>query len=320
MQQDNSSFWTDIKTLEERLTGSPDSLCFAQLSEKYLAVGLTEDALYTARQGVQLHPAYLGGQRALALACHAKGLDDECLAALRQVTEALPEDLPTQKLLAKLLIEVGNYEAADRVYKIASEFAPDDPELLNLMKISAPSAEIQIPPVSSSESDDEEILEELEIYEELEIIEDDDEIERLPDDTPFQQDFSGGAEIPASEQDPLVTPTMAELYVSQGFVEKAQDIYRTILAGDPGNQAAAARLADLETPVAQVTAPEIAVDDFSAPPAAEVPDNLSLQIDTAPEIPATHAESAGNSGGKTHDVLAIFEGWLTTIGRIKACR
>ncbi len=38
MQQDNSSFWTDIKTFEEQLAKSPDSYCFARLSEVYLKV------------------------------------------------------------------------------------------------------------------------------------------------------------------------------------------------------------------------------------------------------------------------------------------
>lgn len=49
--QDSASFWTDIKNLEEQLAKSPDSFCFARLSDVYLKVGLVDDALHVARQG-----------------------------------------------------------------------------------------------------------------------------------------------------------------------------------------------------------------------------------------------------------------------------
>ena len=80
--QETASFWTEIKVLEDQLTKTPDALCFARLSEVYLKMGLADDALHVARRGVNLHPRYLSGLRALALACHAKGLNEESLAAL----------------------------------------------------------------------------------------------------------------------------------------------------------------------------------------------------------------------------------------------
>ncbi|MGB9082541.1 MAG: hypothetical protein WCD00_14690 [Desulfuromonadaceae bacterium] len=93
--QESASFWTDIKDLEGRLAKSPGSFCFARLSDVYLKVGLVDDALHVARQGVMKHPRYLSGQRALSLACYAKGANDEARAALRLVTEAMPEDVPS---------------------------------------------------------------------------------------------------------------------------------------------------------------------------------------------------------------------------------
>ena len=65
MKKKDSSSWSEIKSLDERLAREPDSFCFARLSEIYLKVGLVADALHTARQGVAKHPGYLAGQRAL---------------------------------------------------------------------------------------------------------------------------------------------------------------------------------------------------------------------------------------------------------------
>jgi len=44
----------------------------------------------------------------------------------------------------------------------------------------------------------------------------------------------------------LSSPTLAELYYSQGHAEKAIEVYRQIVEREPGNERAAARLAELE--------------------------------------------------------------------------
>ena len=126
MKKKDASFWSEIKSLDERLAREPDSFCFARLSETYLKVGLVTDALHTARQGVARHPGYLAGQRALAMACNASDLRDECLAILEQVTAAMPEDVEAQKLLAGLYIEAGDASAAVRTYSTVLDFRPDD--------------------------------------------------------------------------------------------------------------------------------------------------------------------------------------------------
>jgi tetratricopeptide (TPR) repeat protein len=54
--------------------------------------------------------------------------------------------------------------------------------------------------------------------------------------------------------EPLVTETMAEVYVAQGHHDQARDIYRKLLAQQPGNAALAAKLADLESRATPVPA------------------------------------------------------------------
>lgn len=237
--QDSDSFWADIKNLEGQLAKSPDSLCFARLAEVYLKVGLIDDALHVARAGAQKHPRYLSGQKALALACHARGANAEALAALELVTEALPEDVASQKLLGRLLAEAGRQEEASRAFRTALEFAPDDSEC----RIELQALERSLGVVSADAGeDDEEIIEDLEILEEIELVEEDETEDGFPVPEPAEEP----APVAGLVHDPLSTGTLAELYVKQGFIHKALEIYRTILADNPGHAATAERVAELE--------------------------------------------------------------------------
>lgn len=99
-------------------------------------------------------------------------------------------------------------------------------------------------------------------------------------------------------RDPLMTGTLAELYVSQGFTDKAAGIYRDILATEPGNAAAAARLTELE---AQMLAAGSAAQSTGEQSAAMV------------AVPQQGAADAGS-------VLPVLEGWLENIRRLRECR
>lgn len=316
--QDNSSLSAEIKDLEERLANSPDSFCFAKLSELYLKQGSVDDALFTARQGVAKHPAYLAGQRALALACHAKGLHDESLVLLRQVTAALPEDLEALKLLGRLSSGIGDREAARRAYQTVLEFYPQDVE--SRLELQSPGDPGALDPSRASVDwdDNEEIIEDLEILE-----------EDQPDDrSPLQPMISAPA-FPTSaeaQHDPLSTGTLAELYVSQGFIHKALDIYRDILADNPASGAVSARVAELEQ-LAQATQPSPPSDeDFYEDESAGTPEVVQPLMSSVPQqesVPAAPVWSAGSDlpqQGAADNALETLEGWLENIRRVKSCR
>lgn len=269
MQQDNSSFWTDIKVLEEMLANDPDSYCFARLSEIYLKVGLLDDALHTVRKGMAKHPRYLAGQRALAMACHAKGLSGESLEALKLVTEVTPEDLDSQKLFGRLSIELGDHVAAAQAFRTALQFAPEDLECrLELDALVRPETPAD-PSLSGYEEDEEEILDDLEIIEDIEICEDDEEEQQ---ESSLKE--SASFESPLSEPlpDPLSTATLAELYVSQGFINKALGIYRNLLSENPQNVNIRARIAELEGLDATSAAVAGSQDGFEIDPSEEEPE------------------------------------------------
>ncbi len=267
MKKKDASFWSDIKTLDERLKKDPESFCFARLSEIYLKVGLVADALHTARAGVARHPGYLAGQRALGLACNASGLQDEARAILGHVTAAIPEDVDAQKILADLHVTSGDLDSAIRAYATVLEFRPDDKiastELEALRQaggtyppVSRPEA-IVAPPVFATIAieEDEEIIElsDSDVYE-----------EQIEETVAESSEFGSGIAVPSDRHDPLSTLTLAELYEKQGFISKALDIYRSILSDDPANAQLLAKVAELEggAPEAENVTEDEALTDF----------------------------------------------------------
>lgn len=336
--KESASFWTDIKDLEGRLAQSPGSFCFARLSEVYLKVGLVDDALHVARQGVLKHPRYLSGQRALSLACHAKGVNDEARAALKLITEAVPEDVPSQKLLGRLLAEAGDQDAACRAFRTVLEFAPDDVE----SRIELEALERSAGMASSAlvHDDDEEIIEDLEILEEPDVpeYEQPEAQSRLRDVTP-EPDTAATA-----HHDPLSTGTLAELYVKQGFIHKALEIYRAILDDNPADYAMAGRVAELEELLAGAAEPAAEIDEtveeeaevaspFSMPAEAFFQETVPAGLQEPAGIPVLERQQTsenfsrpGSSAsplplkGTADNALAVLDGWLENIGRIKSCR
>jgi tetratricopeptide (TPR) repeat protein len=336
--QDSASFWTDIRNLENQLSKYPDSLCFARLSEVYLKVGLVDDALHTARQGVVKHPRYLSGQRALSLACHAKGLNDEALSALKLVTEALPEDIPSQKLLGRLSADAGARDDACQAFRTALEFAPDDIESRIELEALEWSAGM-VPSALETDEDDEEVIEDLALLEEIEVL-DDEQSEpefRAQDASPTP----GTMSVPP--HDPLSTGTLAELYVKQGFIHKALEIYRAILADNPSDRITEERIAELE--VLESTPAESGEEhddsylaeteeepSFSMPAVVFMQKSGTVEFQAPADIPVLESQQsyADNSGydsipspvvsqGDADDALAALDGWLENIRRIKAC-
>lgn len=339
--QESASFWTDIKTLEGRLAKSPDSFCFAQLSEVYLKVGLIEDALHIARQGVMKHPRFLSGQKALSLACRAKGINDEALNALKLVTEALPEDVSSQKLLGRLYVEAGNQDAAVQAFRTALEFAPDDVECrieLESLQRSVGAYEFEFKP--DEDDEDEEIIEDLEIVEEFDIPEESPQVSGFQ----FQEATPESYISAAPHHDPLSTSTLAELYVTQGFIHKALEIYRAILKENPSDRVTAERVVELEALEAGSPEPDSGIGDafeegIEDEPAFSIPAEAFIQETAQEELPESDgillsenqqniADVSVNENvasvvpprGVADNALATLDGWLEKIRRIKSCR
>lgn len=261
MENDETSFWADIKKYEDTLAREPGSFCFAPLAELYRKQGLLDEAIAVAQRGCEAHPDYVGGHMALGRAYYEKGMKDESRGALEKVVGMTPDNLLAQKLLSHLYLEQGDTTAAARALRLILSQSPDDAEsraLLDSLKDFAPAAAHQALAVAGEGAGEEE-----EFFPEFAIedadpltedgidLEDAEIIEELTDEDLLAEDEF--IVSPAEKDDaarggknPLSTVTLAELYVSQGFTKRALTIYRELLETDPDNAELKKRLYQLK--------------------------------------------------------------------------
>lgn len=267
MVEDALSFWTEIQRYEDMLAADSKSLCFAPLSELYRKLGLLEDAVSVAEKGCAAHPEYHLGFVALGNACYAKGMASEARRALERAVSLQPDHIQALKLLSQIYVELGEISLARQTLGHLLSRDPDDLESKMLLDSIASAPGSDIPGAASPPPQEEELLEDLEIIEELdEVLEEPAApaaprpapavapatVEQESDDIWAIEDLEEVAESAAvppaprsAAPDPLTTATLAELYVSQGFLDKAIGIYRELLSAHPQNQQYRLRVEEL---------------------------------------------------------------------------
>jgi tetratricopeptide (TPR) repeat protein len=106
----------------------PTSRIFAPLAEAYRKAGLVDEAIEIAREGLRVHPNFVGGRVALARALFEKKLYDEVVESLGAVVREVPDNLVAQRLLAESSLMLGRLSEALSAYKMLLYFNPGDPE------------------------------------------------------------------------------------------------------------------------------------------------------------------------------------------------
>jgi len=111
----------------------PTSKVFAPLAEAYRKAGLIKEAVEIAREGLQVHPGFVGGRVALARALFDQGDYEEVTIELRPVVENVPDNLVAQKLLGESYLMLSRPADALATFKILLYYQPNDTELAGLV-------------------------------------------------------------------------------------------------------------------------------------------------------------------------------------------
>src|SRR5215211_6978494 len=100
----------------------PTSRVFAPLAEAYRKSGLIDEAIEIAREGLRIHPNFVGGRVALARALFEKNLFEEVIEELQVIIRDVPDNLVAQRLMADSSLMLGRITDALGAYKMLLYF------------------------------------------------------------------------------------------------------------------------------------------------------------------------------------------------------
>jgi len=118
----------------KRFQDDPTSRVFAPLAEAYRKAGLVDEAIEVAREGLTIHPRFMGGRVALARALFDKQLFQEVVDELMPIVEDIPDNLVAQRLLAESCLILGRVAESLCAYKMLLYFSPLDTETARIVQ------------------------------------------------------------------------------------------------------------------------------------------------------------------------------------------
>jgi tetratricopeptide (TPR) repeat protein len=115
-----------IEELRRRVQADPASIAFAALAEEYRRAGRFDEAIETCRTGLQRHPSYLSARVTLGRSLLEVQNYDEAQKELEHVLKAAPENLAAIRALAEIHERRGHTPEALEQYKAALEVVRQD--------------------------------------------------------------------------------------------------------------------------------------------------------------------------------------------------
>jgi tetratricopeptide (TPR) repeat protein len=229
-----------IESLKGRISRDPLSRAFLQLAEEYRRLGRYQDAVQVCLDGLARHPTYHTARISLGRTYMEAGNLEAAGRALSEVLELAPENHLAGKLLAEVQRKIGDLTGAAETYRAILRYYPADREvaalLQDLQKV-RPTAPKVLEPTLEYRSEDLPVAAP--------------KGDRRPAVTtaaPVRETKPQAAPEearPPEDGDAMQTNTLAELYLRQGLVDRAVEVYRAMLRVDPGNAKARRRLQEL---------------------------------------------------------------------------
>ena len=118
----------------KKYQNDPGSRVFAPLAEAYRKAGLIDEAIEISREGLRIHPNFVGGRVALARALFEKEQYSEVISELSQVIQDVPDNLVAQRLLGESCLMLGRVAEALDAYKMLLFFAPQDGDTAKMVQ------------------------------------------------------------------------------------------------------------------------------------------------------------------------------------------
>jgi tetratricopeptide (TPR) repeat protein len=137
-----------LDSLRRRVQQDSSSIAFAQLAEEYRRAGRLQEAVDTARAGLENHPTYHSARVTLGRALLELNQFEDAQHELEHVLKGAPENLAAIKGLAEAHHWQGSLVAALAQYRAALAIARHDPDLEHTIKDLVRRIEEESPPVT----------------------------------------------------------------------------------------------------------------------------------------------------------------------------
>lgn len=275
----------------EILYKDPHSTVFVPLSDAYRKLGLTDDAIKALRKGTESVPTYTPGFVALARLLAESGDLAGAAATFQKALVLEPEHLPALTGMIRVHMLRNENDQALQLLRRAHQLAPDDalvsrmvagmPGARAMLAASAPAAPAVPQPRTSGAVT-------ATAVEAVEAVED-------------------SIELPPDAKPPIATATIADIYISQGFPEKALKVYGDLLQSEPHNQDVRMRYEALRRDIegSQVAPPISAATTVPAMAGAETVNQATAVV-----------QQEGARG--TEQRIATLQRWLSAVNRRRA--
>jgi len=285
-----------------------DPRAFLQLAEEHRRNGRLKEAITVCLEGLGRHPSLDAARITLGRAYLESDQPEIARSTLEEVFGRLPEHHLAGKLLAEAQRRLGDRAAAEQTCRSLLSHYPRDREieaiLESVLRHDASADEAAAGPAASGAADP--------------------EPEYMPEDVELKATtgpVTPGVAAPAPALTPaaaanrppagdaLQTSTLADLYMRQGLVDRAIEVYRAMLRVDPGNQRARQRLAEIESGGAPAGPAAAKPAGTAAPPVAPAASSVPQPV------AATAALSAASARDARRQTTARLEEWLDTVRR-----
>jgi tetratricopeptide (TPR) repeat protein len=257
---------------------NPRSKVFAPLAETYRKLGMLEDAFAVLKRGIKYNPDYTLGYVVLGNCFFDNGEFETSYNTLRPHIKKNRDNITLQKLFARTCINLGQLDEALETYKYLLLMNPKDSDVAEQVKVleddltvRESSMHVQESPVKGESYDDDSWVE-VNFDQYIKVAKPEDVInkfkedlssehlkipERNLDDTFYKEeyDFEGEdvvvdiktkSENEVKDDRNIMTYTLVDLYVKQGFPHKAIEVLEKILENNPQDFIARGRLDELQ--------------------------------------------------------------------------
>jgi len=258
----------EIKYLEKKLQDNPQSILFARLADSYLKAERIDDALRVCEEGVRRYPHYVTGHLILGKCYLAKGLYDQAEKEFKRVLLFDPKHLSAHKHIGDLMKKIGWENTYEMSYRRIARIDPLDENVRAVLReiesekkkaeehtpLEQRMEEKEVPGPEKPEVEEKPSEEEKKFSYILDDIFKDEIIDesKPPTPTPEKSDEirieRPEEEIPSKpspDREPIVTPTLGEIYAAQGHFDKAIRVYEILISKNPDNETYRQRIEEL---------------------------------------------------------------------------